>query len=131
VGANRRPLRRQDAESDAGQTWSKFEPLNLPHPGSGIDGVTLADGRHLLVYNHTNRGRSPLNVAISKDGKEWQAAAVLENESGAEFSYPAAIQTADGLVHVTYTWKRQRVKHVTLDPARLAPRQISNGKWPD
>jgi hypothetical protein len=47
------------------------------------------------------------------DGKIWKAAAVLESEPG-EYSYPAVIQTADGLVHVTYTWKRQA--HVVLDP---------------
>jgi predicted neuraminidase len=119
----------QSWSSDGGRTWSKFEPLNLPHPGSGVDGVTLADGRHLLVYNHTNRGRSPLNVAVSKDGKDWQAAVLLESEPG-EYSYPAVIQTADGLVHITYTWKRQRVKHVTLDPAKLVLRPIVDGNWP-
>ncbi|MFN6107564.1 MAG: exo-alpha-sialidase, partial [Planctomycetaceae bacterium] len=43
------------------------EPIDLPNPHSGIDGVTLADGRHLLVYNHTERGRSPLNLALSDD----------------------------------------------------------------
>jgi predicted neuraminidase len=115
---------------DGGQTWSKLEPAPLPHPGSGIDGVTLADGRHLLVYNHTTRGRSPLNVAASADGKTWQAALVLEDQPG-EYSYPAIIQTTDGLVHITYTWKRQRVKHVVLDPAKLALRPIVEGKWPD
>ena len=55
---------------------------------------------------------------------------VLENEPAAEFSYPAVIQTSDGLVHITYTWKRQRVKHVTLDPTKLAPQAIVDGKWP-
>ena len=41
----------------------------LPNPNSGTDAVTLRDGRHLLVYNHTPQGRSPLNVAVSRDGK--------------------------------------------------------------
>ncbi len=67
---------------DGGLTWSKLALASLPHPGSGIDGVTLADGRHLLVYNHTTRGRSPLNVALSTDGKAWQAALVLERQPG-------------------------------------------------
>jgi predicted neuraminidase len=114
---------------DGGRTWSEMTLTNLPHPNSGIDAVTLADGRHLLVYNHTNRGRSPLNVAVSKDGKAWQAAVVLEDRLG-EYSYPAVIQTQDGLVHVTYTWKRQRVRHAVLDPSKFNLRPIENGKWP-
>ncbi|HMC09797.1 MAG TPA: sialidase family protein, partial [Pirellulaceae bacterium] len=120
----------QSWSDDGGRTWSKLELTALPHPGSGIDGMTLADGRHLLVYNHTVSGRSPLNVAASSDGKKWSAALVLENTPG-EYSYPAIIQTADGLVHITYTWKRQRVKHVVVDPAKLILKPIVDGKWPD
>ena len=116
--------------SDGGATWSDLEPVALPHPGSGVDGVTLTDGRHLLVYNHTSRGRSPLNVALSEDGKTWQAALVLESEPG-EYSYPAVIQTADGQVHITYTWKRQKVKHVVVDPAKLTLKPFVEGKWPE
>jgi predicted neuraminidase len=119
----------QATSTDEGLTWTKLEPMDLVNPNSGIDGVTLADGRQLLVYNHTRLGRSPLNVAISKDGKTWEAAAVLENSPG-EYSYPAVIQTADGLVHITYTHKRQRVKHVTLDPIKLKLQPIVDGAWP-
>jgi len=104
--------------TDGGKTWSALSETQLPNPNSGIDGVTLADGRHLLVYNHTRLGRSPLNVAVSPDGKAWQQALVLENTPG-EYSYPAVIQAADGKVHITYTWKRRRVKHVVVDPAKL------------
>ena len=86
--------------------------------------MTLQDGRHLLVYNHTAKGRSPLNVAVSTDGKDWQAALVLEDEPGKEFSYPAVIQTRDGLVHITYTWKRQRIRHAVVDPAKLELRPL-------
>lgn len=115
--------------SDQGRTWSEPELLDLPNPNSGTDAVTLKDGRHLLLYNHTARGRSPLNLAISDDGKNWSAVAVLESEPG-EYSYPAIIQTADGMVHLTYTWKRQRVRHVVVDPARFDPKPIVNGEWP-
>jgi predicted neuraminidase len=112
--------------ADNGRTWSELKAIDLPNPNSGIDAVTLSNGSHVLIYNHTSRGRSPLNVAISADGRKWFAAAVLESEPG-EYSYPAVIQTADGLVHVTYTWKRQRIKHVVLDPAKLPRAEITPG----
>src|SRR5690606_19449185 len=108
----------QSSSSDGGQTWSAMTATSLPNPNSGTDAVTLADGRQLLVYNHTPAGRSPLNVALSTDGKNWAPALVLENEPG-EYSYPAVIQAADGKIHITYTWKRQRVRHVVLDPKKL------------
>jgi predicted neuraminidase len=120
----------QVASEDNGKTWGEMTLTALPNPNSGTDAVTLKDGRHLLVYNHTERGRSPLNVAVSKDGKTWQAALTLEDEPKAEFSYPAIIQTNDGLVHITYTWKRLRVKHVVVDPKKLELREMVNGEWP-
>ena len=114
---------------DDGRTWTALSLASLPNPNSGIDAVTLADGRHLIVYNHTEKGRSPLNVAVSKDGVLWEATLVLEAEPG-EYSYPAVIQSRDGLIHVTYTWKRQRVRHVVLDPARLKTVPMADGRWP-
>ena len=103
---------------DMGRTWSTVMPLDVPNPNSGIDAVTLADGRHLMVYNDTPKGRTPLNVGLSTDGKTWANVLALETDAG-EYSYPAVIQTADGKVHITYTWKRQKVRHVVLDPAKL------------
>lgn len=120
----------QVASDDNGKTWGEMSLTALPNPNSGTDAVTLKDGRHVLVYNHTEKGRSPLNVAVSQDGKTWQAALVLEDEPKAEFSYPAVIQTADGLVHITYTWKRKRIKHITVDPTKLQLREMVNGAWP-
>lgn len=115
---------------DHGATWSPMTLLSLPNPNAGTDAVTLRDGRHVLVYNHTTRGRSPLNVAVSADGSRWSAALVLENEPG-EYSYPAVIQTRDGRVHITYTWQRQSVKHVVVDPAALVLRPMPEGRWPE
>lgn len=106
--------------ADNGLSWSAITLSQLPNPNSGTDAVTLTSGTHLLVYNHTRVGRSPLNLASSRDGKNWNAELVLESEPG-EYSYPAVIQSADGLVHITYTWKRQKVRHVVINPAKLGP----------
>jgi predicted neuraminidase len=100
---------------DGGKSWQPMRATGLPNPNSGIDAVTLRDGRQVLVYNPTTSERTPLALAVSNDGREWKTAVVLENGPG-EFSYPAVIQAADGLIHVTYTWKRERIKHVVVDP---------------
>ena len=100
--------------TDKGHTWSPMKTTDLPNPDAGIDGVTLKDGRHVLVYNPTTRGRTPLSVAISSDGKNWQPLATLETRPG-EYSYPAVIQARDGKIHATYTWKRERIRHAVLD----------------
>jgi predicted neuraminidase len=122
---------------DQGRSWSELRATSLPNPNSGLDGVTLQDGRHLLVYNHKVRdrgrwegSRSRLNVAVSVDGKEWQAAAELENQPG-EYSYPAVIQARDGTVHVSYTWRRKRIQHVEIDPEQLVLRAMVDGVWPE
>jgi predicted neuraminidase len=101
---------------DAGQTWGRMKTTVLLNPSSGIDGVTLKDGRHLLVYNPVARGRTPLVLGLTRDGLHWTTVATLEDQPG-EYSYPAIIQSADGQVHITYTWKRQRIRHVAVQPA--------------
>ena len=107
------------SSDDGGKTWSALSLIDdLPNPNAGIDAVTLADGRQLIVYNPTTRGRTPLAVAVSRDGRAWTKVLTLEDQPG-EYSYPAVIQTSDGRVHITYTWKRQRVKHVVVDPTKL------------
>jgi predicted neuraminidase len=131
----------QSWSKDGGLTWSPLEASALPNNNSGIDGVTLKDGRQLLVYNHSTRtqpgmghkGRGILNVALSSDGLAWEAALILDylDESGKQFSYPAVIQTKDGLIHIVYTWHRKRIKHVVLDPEKLQTVPMPEGKWPD
>ena len=122
---------------DLGKSWSLLQESGLPNNNSGTDAVSLKDGRHLLVYNHVKtpvggRGgyRTPLNVAISEDGIHWDAALVLEDSEIKGYSYPAVIQSSDGLVHVVYTWRRERNKYVKIDPAKLRTRAMEDGKWP-
>jgi len=113
---------------DNGITWGKMESLGLPNPNSGIDAVSLKDGRYLLVYNPTKKNwgdRVPLTVAISNDGKVWKNVLELESVTNhetadeEEYSYPSVIQTKDGLVHIVYTWNRKTVKYVVLNPSEI------------
>jgi predicted neuraminidase len=126
----------QAFSTNQGNTWSTLSRTTLPNPNAGTDASTLQDGRHILVYNHSGKPdndfdgkRTPLNVAISPDGKKWYAAAVLENVPG-EYSYPAVIQGKDGLIHITYTWKRKLIKHAVIDINKCNLQEIKDGKWP-
>lgn len=103
---------------DGGRSWSALSLTSLPNPNAGTDAVTLRDGRQLVVYNASTTARTPLAVATSRDGRVWTQLLALETEAG-EYSYPAVIQSRDGLVHVTYTWRRQRIKHTVIDLTRL------------
>jgi alpha-L-rhamnosidase len=125
--------------ADGGKTWSAFEPSGLPNNNSGTDAVTLQDGRQLIVYNpvkpaaslkNGKGARTPLNVAITKDGKTWDAALVLEDSPVSQYSYPSVIQSKDGMVHIVYTWRREKIKYVQVDPSKLQLQPISNEQWP-
>ncbi len=129
----------QSWSMDKGKTWSAMTATNLPNNNSGTDAVTLKDGTQVLVYNHVKPAanlpngkgaRTPLNVAISKDGIKWFAVAVLEDATVGQYSYPSVIQSADGLVHIVYTWRRERIKHVVMDMSTIEQREIVNGIWP-
>jgi predicted neuraminidase len=125
IGRSRQNSIFETTSNDNGNTWQPLRLGTLPNNNSGLDALTLKDGRHLVVYNHVGGTpgqwggkRTPLNVAISKDSNTWEPSVVLEN-TPVEFSYPAVIQTRDGLVHITYTWNRKKIKHVVLDPTKL------------
>lgn len=111
---------------DGGRSWSPFALTSLPNPNAGVEALGLADGRILMVFNPRERGRDwwngrdRLDVAVSGDGgRNWRSVLTLEDEPNQEFSYPAAIQARDGSVHITYTHRREQIRHVQLDPRRL------------
>jgi alpha-L-rhamnosidase len=123
--------------ADNGKTWSPMALTTLPNNNSGTDAVTLRDGRQLLVYNHVlppgteaKGPRTPLNVAISQDGKTWSATLVLEDSPISQYSYPSVIQSSDGMIHFVYTWRRERIKYVKVDPTKLEVVPIRDGVWP-
>lgn len=123
--------------TDNGETWSPLAKTSLPNNNSGTDAVTMKNGKHVLVYNHVlppgdlaKGARTPLNVSVSKDGVNWSAALILEDSPISQYSYPAVMQTSDGMLHFIYTWRREKIKHVVVDPSKLKLRKIKNGIWP-
>lgn len=99
---------------DQGETWSRVKGSSLPNNNSGVDGITLKTGYHLLVCNPLQKGRNKLSLMGSEDGNTWEELLVLEDQSSGEFSYPAIIQAKNGTVHLTYTYNRKRIKYVSL-----------------
>jgi len=87
------------------------------NPGAAIDVVKMADGRVALIFNDSERERSPLTLALSRDeGETWYVKRNIETEDG-EFSYPAIIQDRAGSLHLTYTYRRTHIKHVKVEPS--------------
>jgi alpha-L-rhamnosidase len=109
--------------SDNGETWSKLQLIDTPNNNSGIDAVTLQDGSFAMICNDwpieptkEKGARTPLSILRSSDGLHWNHWITLEDSPILQYSYPSIIQSRDGHIHVVYTWRRQRIKHVELIP---------------
>ena len=112
--------------SDNGDTWTPVTLSEVVNNQSGTDAVTLADGRHALIYNNfetlpmTPKGvRTPCSIALSDDGTHWHHALTLEDSPIDQYSYPAIIQGKDGKLHAVYTWRRQRIAYKEIDSTQL------------
>jgi hypothetical protein len=96
---------RTSTSKDEGLTWGPVVVTEMPNPGSGLDGVRLANGHWLLVYNDTTKDRNSLVAAISDDeGKTWKWKRHLEKEPKGSFHYPTVIQSRDGTIHAVYSY---------------------------
>ncbi len=110
--------------ADAGRTWSPPAPTGLPNPDAAVAVVSLAADKLLVAYNDSTGGRENLALAISMDqGATWRRVALVESEAGCEFSYPSLLAGREGKVHLAYTWKRARIKHVAFNLAWLAQQE--------
>lgn len=95
---------RVSESKDDGLTWSPVSDSPLPNPGSGIDGVRLANGHWVLIYNDDKESRAKLAVSISTDeGRTWNATRHLEKHADGRYHYPAIIQGRDGTIHAIYS----------------------------
>ena len=108
------------AESkDVGQDWSGLSSTTLPNPDSGFDMIRLCDGAILGAINNSFQDRDNLTLVLSRDeGKTWQTLRVLENTPGKAFAYPSLARAGE-YYHLTYSYKKHRIKHVMFNEAWL------------
>ena len=116
--------------TDAGAHWSPPVKTALPNPNAAVGGVLLSNGYLLLAFNNSQDNRDDLSLAYSADyGNTWRIAGRLEGGSTSaqapslEYSYPWIMQDRAGDVHVLYTWRRSRIKHVHFNLAWLERRR--------
>ncbi|MCL4218821.1 MAG: glycoside hydrolase, partial [Candidatus Hydrogenedentes bacterium] len=110
---------------DEGESWSIPVDLEIPNPDSSVEIIGLTSGKWLLVCNDTEDSRAQLTAFVSDDeGQTWKWRRQIEpsDDEGESFSYPSVIQTQDGLIHVTYTYKGPNgntIRHTVVDEALL------------
>jgi len=123
------PKRAQVSYSkDNGESWTGAADTQIPNPGSSLEAIVLKDGRWVMAYNDTEKGRASLTVRMSDDeGETWKWERHLEKGTTHSYSYPSLIQAADGAIHITYSSHETRdgkpsksIKHARFDAAWIA-----------
>ncbi len=109
-----KPAILEAVSTDGAANWTPPAATSLNCPESGIAMTKLKNGHILLVHNDSTLARSPLSLTRSTDdGKTWERPMALETNPG-EYSYPCILQTADGRIHISYTWRRYSIMHVEI-----------------
>jgi predicted neuraminidase len=101
-----------------GEKWTPARQSGIPNPGSAVDMVKLANGHLVIAFNNSYTQRNPLSVALSTDeGRTWTRVRNIEADDHGSYSYPAIIQDRNGIIHLTYTWNRESIKHAAFNEA--------------
>ncbi|MBX3240009.1 MAG: exo-alpha-sialidase [Chitinophagaceae bacterium] len=120
------PSRVHYSESkDNGKTWTATRKTEIPNTAS-VEICVLANGYWAFLGNDINDGRYQLSLYLSDDeGKSWKWKTKIEDhpKDGGGYSYPALIQTKDGLLRMTYSHHAGKgnnsIKYVVVDPLKL------------
>jgi predicted neuraminidase len=120
------PPRVQVSESaDNGLSWTAAQKTAIPNTAS-VELIVMKDGRWAFVGCDEDDGRYRLSLYISDDeGASWKWKSTLENEAKGKgsFSYPCLIQTADGLLRISYSYSFEKsgeaIKYVVVDPKAI------------
>jgi len=121
--------------SDNGRTWSTITQMTtLQHNKAAICPLTLRDSTHICIVNRYpgSSERDELDLMVSEDGFHWSHGITIQGTDGVDAHYPQAVQTADGKIHVVYTYgdygrpgKPGIIRHVVI---RVIPAARKVGK---
>lgn len=120
LAATGRPL--DKLRLPAGQTLLPEGPRALTLP-AGAQCLLPLSASKLLVAGHPQGNRQILQLWLSTDGGEhWTAGRIIEQaaDGGAEFTLPFLLLAGDGQIHLTYTWRRQGIRHLRFSEDWLA-----------
>jgi predicted neuraminidase len=139
------------SESSDGCSWTAPHATKLPNNNASIQAIRLKNGHLVMIFNNTQSEFKPehadtasrriLSMAISEDeGKTWPWIRDLENSTlsqpilpleDAEYSYPSVIQSADGMIQVAYTFRRETIKYMTFSEDWIKHGTTLGGKLED
>jgi len=112
--------------SDLGRSWSEVQNSSIPNPNSGFDMIKLDNGSYLGAVNYSFDPRNNLTLIVSHDkGKNWRKIKVVDYKpfrvqaEEQEYSYPSIARDKSGNYHISYTYEKIGIKHVTFNDAWL------------
>ena len=115
----------QSISEDGGITWSPSVRTTIPNTAS-VELLVLDNGVWAFLGNDVDDGRYRVTLALSdNEGEHWDRKVFLEDRMRGDgnFSYPALIQSADGLLHLTYSYHlsgdQKSIKYISVDPQKL------------
>jgi predicted neuraminidase len=140
-----------ESESSDGCNWSTPQVTALPNNNASIQAIALKNGHLAMIFNNTQAELKPehadtgsrriLSLALSEDGgKTWPWIRDIENPAlsqpilpleDAEYSYPSIVQSADGMIHVAYTFRRETIKYMKFSEEWIKHGTTVGGKPED
>lgn len=113
--------------ADGGKTWQANRAPVFPGPNSRFHIRRLRSGRLMMINHHEFTGRSHLTAMLSEDdGMSWPHKLLLDERH--DVSYPDAVESPDGRIHIIYD--RCRVGHGEILLQTLTENEIIENRSP-
>jgi len=123
-----------------GSVWSNPVATPLPNSNSAQQACRLPSGNVAVVFDNSRSGRWPLSIAVTSDsGRTFPWVRDLEpaggpalspiSNSGGEYSYPSLVCMPTGVIHLSWTHLREKVRYMRITEAWLYERGGTYGQF--